>query len=439
ILDDGSKVGKNPSSLVGPGGSITYTYHARREGSHLLYSTAATTGGEGNGGSLPMGLFGAVVVEPKGSEWYRSQLTEEEMQMAKTGTTAGGHPILNYNAVYPAGHKFAGLPIIRMTQGNQIVHTDLNAIITGPNRGRFPAGTYRPNKTEPDREQPFREFTTVYHDEIKAVQAFPHFDEEDPRNPNPALAHTLHSVRDGFAINYGTGGIGSEILANRLGVGPMANCTECKYEDFFLSSWAVADPAMIVDRFANEKNAQGQLIPGPKATKAFFPDAPSNVHHSYLNDHVKFRVLHAGPKEHHIHHLHAHQWLHTPDSDNSTYLDSQAMGPGYSFTTEIAHGGSGNRNKTPGDSIFHCHFYPHFAQGMWELWRVHDAFEPSCVPASICSFVHGALAGTSTTMAGSPTAQAVRKKSSYLHSVQPAIGPTPKRLARISAPMPPVP
>src|SRR5690606_30546341 len=37
--------------------------------------------------------------------------------------------------------------------------------------------------------------------------------------------------------------------------------------------------------------------------------------------------------------------------------------------------GSGNRNRTVGDSIFHCHLYPHFAQGMWELWRVHDVFE----------------------------------------------------------------
>lgn len=94
-----------------------------------------------------------------------------------------------------------------------------------------------------------------------------------------------------------------------------------------------------------------------------------------MNDNVKMRVMHAGPKEHHIHHLHAHQWLHTPESDNSTYLDSQAQGPGYSFTTEIAYGGAGNRNKTAGDAIFHCHFYPHFAQGMWELFRVHDVFE----------------------------------------------------------------
>ncbi|PVA09546.1 hypothetical protein DC366_12655 [Pelagivirga sediminicola] len=37
--------------------------------------------------------------------------------------------------------------------------------------------------------------------------------------------------------------------------------------------------------------------------------------------------------------------------------------------------GSGNRNRTVGDSIFHCHLYPHFAQGMWSLWRVHDVLE----------------------------------------------------------------
>ncbi len=185
----------------------------------------------------------------------------------------------------------------------------------------------------------------------------------------------LHSVRDGFAINYGTGGIGAEVLANRFNVGPMHDCPECLYEEFFLSAWTVGDPAMIVDVPANARDGSGNLITGPKATKVFFPEDPSNVHHSYINDHTKFRVVHAGPKEHHIHHLHAHQWLHTPNDDNSSYLDSQAIGPGSTFTMEINHNGSGNRNKVVGDSIFHCHFYPHFAQGMWELWRSHDVFE----------------------------------------------------------------
>jgi manganese oxidase len=383
ILDDGSNVGTNPSSLVAPGNSIIYTLYAQKEGNHILYSTAATTGGEGDGGSLPMGLFGSVNIEPRGAEWYRSQVTENDMSLATRknpdGTpmkTPAGQPVINYDAVYPTNStRPANTPILKILDANNnIVHSDLNAIVTGPNRGAFPSGTYRPNPVEPDRNQPFREFTVVYHDEIKAVQAFPQFDDEINGQPNP-LAFTLHSVRDGFAINYGTAGIGAEILANRFGVGPMAKCTECLFEEFFLSSWAIGDPAQIVDIPANTRNSTGQLITGFKATKVFFPDDPSNVHHAYMNDNVKMRVGHAGPKEHHIHHLHAHQWLHTPESDNSTYLDSQAQGPAYSFTTEIAHGGAGNRNRTPGDSIFHCHFYPHFAQGMWELFRVHDVFE----------------------------------------------------------------
>jgi hypothetical protein len=356
IASDGSNVGQNPSSLVGPGGTAEYTFTATREGNNLMYSSAATTGGEGNGGSLAMGLFGSVNVEPRGAEWYRSQLTAKEMAAAKIGTTPGGQPILDYD-------KFKMLDV-----NNNIVATDLNAIITGPNKGRFPVGTYPPNKTEPDREQPFREFTVVYHDEVQNIQAFPQF-------RDPVLKHTLHSVEDKFAINYGTAGAGAEILANRLGVGPMFNCTECKFEEFFLSSWTVGDPAQVVDKPANTTTAGGTLILGRKATKVLYPDDPSNVHHSYIGDHVKMRVVHAGPKEHHIHHLHAHQWLQTPDDDNSTYLDSQAVGPGYAFTTEITHGGSGNRNEVVGDSIFHCHFYPHFAQGMWELWRSHDVFE----------------------------------------------------------------
>ena len=28
-----------------------------------------------------------------------------------------------------------------------------------------------------------------------------------------------------------------------------------------------------------------------------------------------------------------------------------------------------------GDVIFHCHLYPHFHEGMWTLWRIHDRLE----------------------------------------------------------------
>ncbi len=401
IASDGSNVGENASSLVPVNGTATYTYYAEREGNHLLFSTGAMTGGEGDGGTMSHGLFGSVNVQARGAQWYRSQLTAEEMRLAtakKTDgtpqTNAAGQPVMNYEAKYPATHsKFPNKPILNMLDGSEIIHSDLNAIITGPGRGNFPAGTYPAvTNISYNREQPFREFTVIYHDETKAVQAFPQFNDVTANNtPNP-LSHTLQGVRDAFGINYGIGGIGAEIIANRLGIGPMKDCVDCLYEEFFLSAWAVGDPAMLVDRPASTQvDSSGKKIVGSlPATKAFYSDDPSNVHHSYLNDRVKMRVVHAGPKEHHVHHLHAHQWLRTPDSDKSSYLDSQAFGPGYAFTTEIAHGGSGNENKTVGDSIFHCHFYPHFAQGMWELWRVHDAFE----------------AGTELATDGRPTANA---------------------------------
>ncbi|HEX7150210.1 MAG TPA: copper oxidase [Thermoanaerobaculia bacterium] len=376
IASDGSNVGVNASSLANPGDSRVYTVYAEREGAYLMYSAGAVTSSEGDGGTLNAGLFGAVTVQPRQAEWYRSQITNDDLQYATKGYTLEGFPLIDYAAVFPLGHKYAGYPVLQMLSGNRIVYSDLTAIITGPGAGRFPTGTYPAVRVEPDRDQPFREVVTIYHDEIGAVQAFPHFHD-------PVLEHTLHSVRDAFAINYGTGGIGAEILANRFGVGPMKDCVECKYEDFFLSAWAVGDPAMVVDVPANapctkqqiQNNVQNCFTLGHKASIAFYPDDPSNVYHSYLRDHLKFRVVHAGSKEHHIHHQHTHQWLHTPDEDDSQYLDSQAIGPGSAFTLEIAHHGSGNRNLAVGDSIFHCHFYPHFAQGMWAMWRVHDVLE----------------------------------------------------------------
>ncbi|HEX6095409.1 MAG TPA: copper oxidase [Thermoanaerobaculia bacterium] len=381
IASDGSNVGNNASSLALPDQTRIYTFYAEREGGYLMHSMGAMTGGEGDGGQINPGLFGAVTVQPRNAEWYRSQVTAADLQLANTNTTTDGHPVINYNAVYPSTHKYGGLPILKMLQDGKIVHSDLTAIITGPNAGRFPAGTYPPVAVEPDRLQPFREVVSIYHDEIGAVQAFPHFND-------PVLEHTLHSARDAFAINYGTGGIGAEILANRFGVGPMKDCTECKYEEFFLSAWTVGDPAMVVDVPANAPCTKKQIQDGvlncfttntKKATRAFFPDDPSNVYHSYLRDHLKFRIVHAGTKEHHIHHQHTHQWLHTPDEDDSQYLDSQAIGPGSAFTLEMAYHGSGNRNMAVGDSIFHCHFYPHFAQGMWGMWRVHDVLETGTI------------------------------------------------------------
>src|SRR5262249_52669790 len=298
---------------------------------------------------------------------------------------------------------------------------------TGPNAGRFPGTTgannpepncsagspvpppgidplFCKNPAAPDRKQPYREFTIIYHGALGGVanQAFPIL-ANAPTNATQAqkdLAAMTQAGQDAFAINYGTGGIGAEIYANRIGVGPMGNCADCKFEEFFLSAWSVGDPAMLVDRPANTSTqpatppppvppnppppplctaaqfgdtggapdptcANARVPPPPgapytlaglvKATRAYYPDDPSNVYHSYINDHVKFRILHGGRDVSHVHHQHAHQWLQSPNSDESSYLDSQMISPGASYTLEMVYNGSGNRNKVVGDSIFHCH------------------------------------------------------------------------------------
>jgi hypothetical protein len=234
------------------------------------------------------------------------------------------------------------------------------------------------------------------------------------------LGFTLAGVKDQFMINYGSGGIGSEIIANRLHTGPMHDCTDCAYEEFFLSSSTVGDPALLVNFPANTGIEQcdptnilddscwripavdndGDGIPdtgganGPVRfinpttddvdvadNYALYQADPYNVHHAYLGDATKIRNTHAGSFEQHIFHLHNQQWQFNPSDDNANYLDAQEIMPGSGHTYELINGGAGNRNKTVGDAIFHCHFYPHFAQGMWYHVRIKDVMETGTVLA----------------------------------------------------------
>ncbi|VDS09472.1 hypothetical protein PARHAE_02675 [Paracoccus haematequi] len=358
-----------------PNESFDCLYEVVQEGTHFFASRAAPAGGEGDGGSITHGLFGAVMAERPGTRWYRSQVSQAAMDAAwapreggprhaRSGgldyeRTLGGIPVLNMA-------RAIGTADFRQAKAFEIVHADLNAIIWCDHRAADPGGYSTPplhcktdtadkDRTQELRFDAFREFSVFFHDELKTFYTR-NFEEL-------ARFGQLAGVRDGFAINYGASGMGTMLLANRKGIGPAAACAECLYEEFFLTSWANGDPALL----------------------EWYADDPSNVHHSYLNDPVVFRNFHAGPKETHVFHLHAHQWFAGNDQGRGSYLDSQTVAPGQGFTYNIYHGGrgreagawggSGNRNRTVGDSIFHCHLYPHFAQGMWALWRVHDVFE----------------------------------------------------------------
>ena len=336
-------------SGIAPGQSITYRLTLDREGGFVFFDNASPAGGEGDGGSAVLGLYGSVNVQPYGARSYRSQVTAPLLAAARAQALPG--TFINYEAVDTDGSLTgtAGLPLLNMHRQVgptrlEVVHGDLDAVIQD--------FTVPPRTYEPLSQSFFREFTVIFQDELKTVQAF--HDAIDPEGVGAG-------IRDGFGINYGASGLGAMVAANRAGVGPARDCVACAYEDFFLSSWAGGDPAMV-------------LQAGPNGPQALYPDDPSNVHRSYLGDRVIFRNMQAGVKETHVFHLHAHQWFGAQGSSDSTYLDSQTIGPLQSMSYSLAWDG-GNRNRTVGDSIFHCHLYPHFAQGMWSLWRAHDVFE----------------------------------------------------------------
>lgn len=266
---DGAAVGRNGDTTAPPRGTRRYRWQTPdHEGIHI-FSDLGNPIADQTGSNLH-GLFGALIVEPRGAWW-----TDPET----------GRPL---------------------------------------DSGLF-ADIHLPGA--PD----FREYATIFHDEPEVLDANGNVP-TDPVTGEPSAT---------FPINYR-----SEPSRNRirfLEEHPDA-CPECVGEEVSLSSWPFGDPP-------------DEVIP-----------------RAYVGDPAKFRVIMAGVKETHVFHLHAHQWLQEPEDINSTVVDSIQISPQTSFTI-VPLFGAGSQPATFGDSIFHCHLYPHFAEGMWGLWRVFDTLQ----------------------------------------------------------------
>lgn len=171
----------------------------------------------------------------------------------------------------------------------------------------------------------FREYAVFFHDELEM---------KDKDGNQPMDHHTgLPSATTGISYR-------SEPMRNRM---PLTDDPADSGEDISMSSWVYGDPAPPILR-------------------------------AYVGDPSKIRLIHGGVKETHVFHLHNHQWRLEGNNPNSTILDSVSISPQECFTLDILHG-AGSLNRVIGDVIFHCHLYPHFHEGMWTLWRIHDRLE----------------------------------------------------------------
>ena len=154
---------------------------------------------------------------------------------------------------------------------------------------RRPTG--RTRSTTPNTEkgpEPFREFTTIFHDEIAAHAGVPGSSETRvPRMRWPASS-------DVFAINYGIGGIGAEISPTASASARCSDCAECKFEEFFLSSLGGRRPGDDRRR-AGEPGEPGRLDHRPGAGhQGALPGRPVERPPQLHQRPVKFRILHAG-------------------------------------------------------------------------------------------------------------------------------------------------
>ncbi|MDT8861057.1 multicopper oxidase domain-containing protein [Alkalihalobacillus sp. MEB130] len=194
----------------------------------------------------------------------------------------------------------------------------------------------------------------IHHPILPSFREFGYFFNDEPENDdltgneriNPMTDQPAESVH---AINYR-----SEPLANRIRlieegvVAPDADGEEVHHD-----SWVFGDPATPTFR-------------------------------GYVGDPVKIRLVHGGVKETHVFHYHVHQWLFDPEDVDSFTKDSQAISPQNHYTIEPLYG-LGSLHGAIGDVIIHCHLYPHFEDGMFNINRIFNTLQDGsqCYPNGV--------------------------------------------------------
>lgn len=340
----------NPDAIPLPGETVDYVWFIDPD-YYVEQSHYAHSHGPQMRYQVSHGLFGTVIVEQTGSEYFDPRSGESLCEATDDGVEACRN---SWDAMISPG----------------------------------------------DGSADFREFAIFYH-EIGDDGFLPVDAEGDP---NPFLDPIVGSYQpNGRALNYRSESFyrrmgEAEALALFLDVGPDTLLdkidSELAYDfqsGFSQDFWGDLKQGLIgeLKGFADESQAYGSHAFGDPATP---------IPQSYLGDPVKFRLLHGGSETFHVPHLHGGgiQWQRQSDvgkADDPSYTpidaglkkhfasrmpssgnDSQSMGPSETYDLEIACG-SGGCQQTVGDFLFHCHVATHYISGMWHFWRVYNTLQ----------------------------------------------------------------
>ena len=322
-VSDGTRVGNNPDSTVGTGEQVTYTWYADREGEAAIVDAANLDSTATSPSTIQRGLYGALVVHAAGSTWHNRSTGEDLLDQA-TGRALETQLFADVHV--PDAPDYRSMALVMLDE-NEGVKNAAGATPTFPSTG-LQDSTFGFNY----RSEPLR-------NRLKAVI-----------DHRAGLTVTLPSGRVIAPGDHFCDGFIPE--QNRVVADPGAKCLG---EESHLQSWPFGDAGKLT-----------RVVGGTVVT-----DSDNLIPKGYKGDPVRYHVVHPGAKETHPFHQHTHRWFADPGNTKSPLNDVQAFGPGESRQFRLE-GGAGGLQGTIGDSIFHCHLYPHFAAGFWGYLRIFD-------------------------------------------------------------------
>ena len=316
---DGMRVGWNADSTVGHGHAKTYYWYADREGESPLIDAANIDTAAASHSSVQRGLYGALIVHPKGSTWHNPTTGQNLLNSSNAAVDAE----LFADVRDPAAPDYRSFAMVMLDENEDVKDRNGNAP-TFPTTG-LEDSTFGINY----RAEPLR-------NRVRAV--LEHRAGRTVTLPSGRVIKPTDHFCDGWDPDQG-----------KVVDDPGAKCMS---EESHLQSWIFGDEGKLM-------NADGSV-----ASDNLIPKA-------YKGDPIRFHVIHPGAKETHPWHQHTMRWFADPKNTKSNRNDVQSIGPGESRPLVIE-GGAGSVTGTIGDSIFHCHLYPHFAQGFWGHLRIYD-------------------------------------------------------------------
>lgn len=329
-ISDGLRVGKNTDTTVATSEERTFVWYADHEGQFPI-NDLANTNPSNDEDTMRIGLYGGFIVEPKDSVW-RNPINGENLLKDIDGNLTGINTPVFADIEVPGGNvsspnDFRDYALIFMDE-NEEIHDVSDTHPTMPSTG-FEDSTFGFNY----RSEPLR-------NRLRAI--LDHRAGKEVILPNGKIIKPQDHFCDGYD--------------EELGAIPSDPSAKCMGEESHLQSWPFGDPGKIT-----RKNQDGTIS----------VESDNLIPKAYVGDPVRFRIIHPGQKEQHSFHQHQHRWFHEPDDPNSTRLDVQLTGPGQTFELRFEKG-AGSGPGVPGDAVFHCHLYPHFAQGFWGIFRTFD-------------------------------------------------------------------